>query len=95
MFLVLFGSGPSKRSPCPDQTKSKSSSPGIEWIMRNGKTLLNKGIQKGAGGASVDDRRWPHDGDGGVHTTGNGSFAEGPALPRASSRQRLPLPTAK
>jgi hypothetical protein len=66
MFLVLFGSGPSKRSPCPDQTKSKSSSPGIEWIMRNGKTLLNKGIQKGAGGASVDDRRWRHDGDGGV-----------------------------
>ncbi|KXG31840.1 hypothetical protein SORBI_3003G066000 [Sorghum bicolor] len=28
-------------------------------------------------------------------TTGNGSFAESPALPRASSRQRLPLPTAK
>ena len=30
-----------------------------------------------------------------ARTTGNGSFAEGPALPRASPRQRPPLPTAK
>ena len=30
-----------------------------------------------------------------ARTTGNRSFAEGPALPRASPRQRPPLPTAK
>jgi len=31
----------------------------------------------------------------GADTTGNESFAEGSALPRASPRQRLPLPTTK